>query len=207
MEWTIIIGIMLVIAALLAALRRDDPVRALEEQILALQNFESAHRFDQADKAASLLLDPQRQRFAIAKIDAPIVLYSFDRLISVAAERDGVTLKTFGRGTPFGNGTTFGYIRPSGLFLSGTYGLEESNEPIRRLALKIYIDDALSPVHEITFFDQKRGLPIDSHEVMLATIELDEWHCRFQAIPDGRPPAYTGEGRRRRRRGECSPLR
>ena len=188
MAWIIICAIMLMIATLLIAPRWEDPALDLEIQITKLTDFRFAHRFDQVDKALSLLLDPQSEQFAVVKVGLPISIYSFERLSSVVAQRDGAPLKTFTWASSTIRTNGGGYLRPLGLSFGGLHALTQNNEPIRRLTLQIYIAGFPSPAHEIFFFSHQRGMAIDSHGVLLAAIELDEWYGRFLAILNGRVP-------------------
>jgi len=157
--------------------------KKMEGTLNALPNFTPALRMNQPDFAASLLLDPESNQFAIGRIKAPARLYAFEQLVAVEVERDGSTLDRTNRGSQLMGaavgGALFGGL---GAIVGGLSGAKRREERIKRLSLKLYTNDLHEPVQEIVFFNHHAGVQPGAPEVKKAAALLDAWYGRFRTI-------------------------
>ena len=155
----ILLGLLL---AALPAIKREERERAvMEGQIANLPAFQPAVRFDQPDRALSLLLDPESSQFVLAK-------------------------QKTNRGSQMMGAAVGGVLLgPVGLLLGGLTGSKRNEERVKRLSLKLFTSDLHIPVSEVIFFAHPQGVTPDSPLVKVAAEQLDAWHGRFRTILQG----------------------
>ncbi|MBN8484351.1 MAG: hypothetical protein J0L50_06185 [Sphingomonadales bacterium] len=186
----ILLGLFL---AALPAIKREERERAeMEAQIANLPAFMPAVRFDQPDKALSLLLDPESNQFVLAKPREAPRLYSFDQLVAVDVERNGSSLQKTNRGSQMmGAAVGVALLGPVGLLLGGLTGSKRNEERVKRLSLKLFTSDLHIPVTEVIFFASASGEKPDSEAVKRAAKELEDWYGRFRTILQGNERAAS----------------
>lgn len=165
---------------------------ALEKKIAALPGFSPAVRYEQSDKQAMILLDPESSQFAITKAYSSVRLYQFDQLVGVEIERNGSALELTSRGSQMMGAAVGGaLLGPVGMIVGGLSGSKRQVQKIERLSLKLYTTDLHEPVTNIIFFAHPGGRKADHEEVKEAIANLEQWYGRFLTIKSGRQTAQA----------------
>lgn len=187
-----IVLLLLFLCSLPFIAKESSESRKLEDRIGALPDFTPALRFDQPDRTLALMLDPDSGQFAVSTRSVPSRIYSFDQLVAVEVERNGISLQKTNRGSQAMGAAVGGLLLgPAGLLLGGLTGSKRNEERVKRLSLRLFTNDLHTPVTEVIFFDSASGMTPDSEPVMKAARQLENWHGRFRVILHGNQQAAT----------------
>lgn len=162
-----------------------------------IPDFDPKVKYDGLSYELGVAIDPERYRFAIISADENPKVFGFSQLVAVEVDRDGVTVTTT-KGSNGLRGAAVGLalIGPLGLALGGTTKSKSiSVSKVKKLALKIYVNDLSSPFHEVVFFKDSTGSDMEQRLMTLAAKELEQWFGRFQTIikmQDEIPEEYRG---------------
>ena len=131
----------------------------------------------------SLSIDSDSKRFAVIPANLPPKVYDFHQLIAVEVERDGQSVTKSNRGSQVA-GAAVGAVLlgPAGLLVGGLTGSKRQEEKVKRLTLKLYTNDLVSPLVEVPFLSDWTGHKVDSFVVKQAAKHADEWLGRFRTI-------------------------
>ncbi|RPF70965.1 hypothetical protein EG799_04530 [Aurantiacibacter spongiae] len=169
--------------------------------IATIPDFEPVLRFDQADKYASLAMDPDTNQFAVILVSGSYRVFHFSQLVAVEIERDGTKLELTNRGSQLMGAAVGGaLLGPVGLLLGGLSGSKRHEQTVKNIALKIFTNDLHEPVIRVTFFNHLAGCKPNTPEVRMAVATLEQWYGRFRTILAAQsepfqPQPYTDEPR------------
>lgn len=110
----------------------------------------------------------------------------FDNLVSVEVLLDNATITSTNRLSQVGGAVVGGALfGVAGALVGGLSGSSRTSDGIRKISVKLIIDDFNSPNHEVVFLDwshSKKGLSPDNQVVKDALKEAEKWHARFSTI-------------------------
>ena len=131
----------------------------------------------------SLSIDLESKRFVLVTPNLPPKVYDVHQLIAVEIERDGQSVIKSNCGSQAA-GAAVGAVLlgPAGLSLGGLTGSKRQEENVKRLTLKLYTNDLMSPVVEVPFLSEWVGHNVYSFVVKQAAKHADEWPGRFRTI-------------------------
>lgn len=106
-------------------------------------------------------------------------VYGFQKISEVSLLKDGVTITSTNRGSQ-ALGATVGGVAFGGIgaLIGGLSGSTTSQDRVRRVALRIKVDDPDHPVHEVTMFNwegDKKGVKADGFIIQNALKEAEEF--------------------------------
>lgn len=185
-------GLFLLFAS--GAERQHEGEIAKTNQTLAkVPNFRPAITDSTGWNKPSISIDPTSEQFAITTPNQPAKVYRFDQLVAAEVVRDGNSItKTNRGGQVAGAAVGAALLGPAGLLLGGLTGSKRQEEKIKRLALRIYTNDLITPFVEVPFLDVWGGINANSIVVKGAARRADEWYGRFQAILSRRTMPSVG---------------
>jgi hypothetical protein len=128
-------------------------------------------------------IDPENSLFAVMGRTGPTNVFRFDDLVAVdVVQNDSSRQVTNRKSQALGVAVGGVLLGPAGMLIGGLSGSKRIDTKVTKLALKITTNHLHTPVIEIPFFLDPSGQKIDSDEVRLATLALEQWVGRFQAI-------------------------
>ena len=178
-----ILVVAIIVALILHSMKAKKVKGSHETALAQIPDFKPAVHLGNSSDTPGIALDPQSERFAILHPNGELKLFKFSQLVAVDVEKNGVSLQKTNRGSQV-MGAAVGAILlgPVGLLLGGLTGSKRNVEKVRRLSIKIFTDDLISPVTEIIFFNSPSGSDPNGFLVRTAAQLLDEWHGRFLTI-------------------------
>ncbi|MCA1442356.1 hypothetical protein I6F07_19475 [Ensifer sp. IC4062] len=186
MDWIPYAGIIAAVVFLfLARAKREEAIAAHRRQTqsqLQEAGFEADLMCFGAAPGSLIALDPRGQRIALSQSATPAKILSFRDLVAVEVLQNGASITKTNRGNQVA-GAAVGalLLGPAGLLIGGLTGTKKSVQLVDKLSLKIYINDLVSPVHEVIFFNQPKSDP-NSVLVKESAKLLDEWHGKLRTI-------------------------
>lgn len=121
------------------------------------------------------------QQVVLLGNELPLTKVSFSQLASVELAVDGNTLSKTNRGSQ-AVGAAVGAVALGGvgLLLGGLTGSSTTSQTVRRISLKVIVDDPVRPFHDITFhtaIDAKKGDKVTASYVKLAHQQAEQFHA------------------------------
>ncbi|MBY6113307.1 hypothetical protein KUW09_04790 [Mameliella alba] len=176
MEFLVIIGIVLVVVFVISIAKAgsDEKKKSTFEQELAsaypeAKIFVSVYDFSYVAidfSSDRLMVGLKQQRGGFADTEMPYDgTYSFAEIAEVALIKDGTTVTSTNRGSQ-AVGAAVGAVAFGGLgaLIGGLSGSSTEQDRVRRITLRIKVDDPDHPVHDITVFyweASKKGVKTD----------------------------------------------
>ncbi|MBT3070949.1 hypothetical protein KKP04_08720 [Rhodomicrobium sp. Az07] len=151
--------------------------------LASVPNFKPDVQYASPDGSTVLGFDITTEQFIIAGWNRPLQLFRFADLVDVAIEKDGTLIQKTNRGSQvFGATAGALLLGPVGLVMGGVTGSKRSEERIRKLSLKIYVNDLGQPLHEIVFFSHPSGVDPNSFLLAPSYRQAEEWFGRFRNV-------------------------
>jgi hypothetical protein len=174
------IGLILVIALMVKADRKA--VAAQRSSFDAVPDFTPDSIYLGGSKGCAIAIDSSKSKMALVSPGGVLSEVDFGDVLGVEVLRNGTSITKTNRGSQVA-GAAVGalLLGPVGLLLGGVTGSKRQDEKVKRLAIKILVNDLKNPVHEVLFFDGPESKN-DSLLVKMAVGQLDEWEGRVKAI-------------------------
>ena len=72
-------------------------------------------------------------------------------------------------------------LGPAGLIVGGLSGRQQNQNRIAKLSLKLYTNDLINPLQEVSFLDFPAP-GADPQQVQPILRDFEQWHARIRAI-------------------------
>lgn len=171
----IFIGIMIILVTTQSATENK-----LSTKLSSIHQFTPSASYVSTISKHGIAIDIERRKIAIARTGLPTVI-DFADIVAVELVRDNNSVHKTNRGSQF-TGAAVGAVLlgPVGLIVGGLSGSKRQENKIKRLSLRLYTKNILSPIQEMVFIEAPGG--IDTHLLndMIKTAEL--WYGRVRGI-------------------------
>jgi hypothetical protein len=181
-EWLALGGIGLLLIVLLMV-KADSNASAAQKVVFGgISDFVPDSIYCGGSKGSAIAVDSGKSKLAIVGSGGLLSVLDFGDVLGVEALRNGTSITKTNRGSQVA-GAAVGalLLGPVGLLLGGVTGTKRQDEKVKRLSVKIFVNDLKNPVHEVVFFDGPE-MKNDSLVVKMAAGQLDEWEGRVKAI-------------------------
>lgn len=176
--WLLVSVGLVVAAAIVPIVIASRMRKAMEKELEALPNFSPTQKIMGDDGDTGLAVDEERKRICLIKNDVSgieLKTISYRDVLSSEIFVDGETVTRTARGSQIG-GTLLGGLALGGVgaVIGGLSGKTRSSEMVKRIDLRILINDTARPLHDINFLNvenKKGGILYES-----AMKKARHWH-------------------------------
>ena len=147
----------------------------------------SGFRSDASDvfnTACAIAIDFSQKKIAVVDQNSPgrPSVFRYSDIVAVEICRNGSSLiKTDRASQAVGAAVGAILLGPAGLLIGGLTAARTAEEEVRKLSIKIYTNDARSPVREVVLFESSPALSAEYVEQAYGS-KLDEWYGRLRVI-------------------------
>lgn len=182
-SFAVAVVVLLLIGFVIFAIVSSQANAERQSAILAsLPDFTPSVSHFTAFHGAGIALDVSRSKFMVSGGGRAPRVYGFDDLVAVEVTHNGASITKTNRGSQVLGAAAGGILLgPVGLLVGGLSGSKRQEELIKKVSLKLFTKDLISPVEEIVFFDGG-SVGMSAERAKIFVEPLDQWHGRFQTI-------------------------
>lgn len=177
-SWVILILVLAVVIGIAQSVAVSNKRKAMEEKLKSLHDFSPTQKIMGNDGVTGLAIDEKRKKVVLIKngptgIELNPILYR--DLLSSELFEDGETVTKTSRGSQLG-GALIGGLALGGIgaIIGGLSGKTRSSEKVKRVDLRITINNTRMPLHDVNFMNiegHKKGILYKS-----AMDQARHWH-------------------------------
>jgi len=176
--WVLLIVAIGIVGAIAQVVPLSNKKKAMEEKLKSLPEFSPTQRIMGNNGDAGLAIDEERKKIVLIKnspagVDLKPITYR--DVLSSEIFVDGETITKTARGSQLGGALIGGLaLGGVGAIIGGLSGKTRSSEKVKRIDLRITVNDTKSPLHDINFMDiegKKDGIIYKS-----AMDQARHWH-------------------------------
>ncbi len=159
----IIATILLVAIVISAVIISSNKKKIMEDHLSHLKDFSVSQKVFSADATTGLAIDEQRNMFCLInhRTKTPSFrVYSYKDLLSCEIFEDGSTITTTVRSSQVGGALLGGILLGGvGAIIGGLSGKTKSSDKVKKVDLRLTVNDTKSPLHDITLLnlETKKG--------------------------------------------------
>lgn len=176
--WVLLIVVIAVGIAIAQAVAVSNKRKAMEEKLESLPEFSPTQKIMGNNGDTGLAIDEERKKVVLIKngpAGVNLKPITYRDVLSSEIFVDGETITTTARGSQLGGALIGGLaLGGVGAIIGGLSGKTRSSEKVKRVDLRITVNDTRSPLHDINFMDiegKKDGIIYKS-----AMDQARHWH-------------------------------
>ena len=155
--WVLLIVFAVVVIAIVQAIGVSKKKKAMEEKLKSLPDFSPTQKIIGNDGDTGLAVDEERKKVVLINNDPSGVNLkpiTYRDILSSEIFEDGETITKTARGSQLGGALIGGLaLGGVGAIIGGLSGKTKSTEKVKRIDLRIAINDTQSPLHDLNFMD------------------------------------------------------
>jgi len=177
-EWVFLGGIILVLVAVLQTIELGNKKKSMEDKLKAIPDFTATQKVMGCDGNTALAVDEQRKKICLITKAEGINSYrvfSYLDLFSVEIFEDGTSVTKTERGSQIGGALVGGILLGGvGAIMGGLSGSKETSQKIKRIDLRLRVNDTKNPLHEVRFLNRESTK--DAYAYKEAIKSARHWH-------------------------------
>jgi hypothetical protein len=182
--WLVLFGVVIVGAAVIQSILAGQQKGEMEAHLGVLPDFTASQMIMGCDGKSGIAVDEVRQKLCVIRRENGQILERIlfpVELVSVELFEDGSSVTKTMRSSQIG-GALIGGIAMGGVgaIIGGLSGKTVTSNKIKRVDLRLVVDDTVSPLHDVTFMNvegNKNGL-IHTH----AMSQARHWHGILEVL-------------------------
>lgn len=176
--WVLLVIVIMVGIVIAQAVAVSDKKKAMEEKLESLPDFSPTQKIMGNNGDTGLAIDEERKKVVLIKngptgVDLKPITYR--DLLTSEIFVDGETVTKTARGSQLGGALIGGLaLGGVGAIIGGLSGNTRSSEKVKRVDIRLTVNDTKSPLHDINFMDvegNKDGIIYES-----AMDQARHWH-------------------------------
>ncbi len=181
-----------------------DELNAAQQARLATQHPRAKFFVSQYDHSI-MVIDFERQKIILGLAETLTgiektyeSIYDFSNIVGVEVRTDGNMISSTNRGSQ-ALGAAVGAVAFGGVgaIIGGLSGSSTSQKQLKKLSIRVAVDDTERPSHEVTFFQLDAGLPIDDTLLQPCLKEADTFEAHIiNAIRKSKTASSNGSNGR-----------
>jgi hypothetical protein len=181
MGLVIFIIAVIVVIAVVIQMNKAGRRTAMRKRLALIPGFRPTRQHYSADARTGIAVDEGSRRICLMACQAAPRVVAFTDVAGAEIEQDGCSVTTTSRTSQLGGalagGLLFGGL---GAVVGGLSGARGTRQKVRRIDLRVLINDLASPVHVVNFLDIETKS--DSLIYRQAFQAASEWHALLNVI-------------------------
>jgi hypothetical protein len=154
--------------------------RALDNAIKGTQDFTANKLSIGFDRRSALAIDENRERVCLVmRTPASARIVSYDNILGVEVVEDGVSVTKTVRSSKVPNSLVTAFLFGGSRLRTGTTG--EASGKVRRIDLRLLVNDVEAPLHEVNFYS---GMAADAGDSLVyhGRLAVRNWYAMFAVL-------------------------
>jgi hypothetical protein len=176
--WVLLIVAIGVIGGIIQIVIVSNKKKAMEKELEALPDFSPTQKIMGNNGDTGLAVDEERKKICLVKNEVGginLKTISYRDVLSSEIFVDGETVTRTARGSQIGGALLGGLaLGGVGAIIGGLSGKTRSSEKVKRIDLRITVNDTKSPLHDINFMDTEGKT--DGIVYKMAMDQARHWH-------------------------------
>ena len=186
-EWLILVIGAAILIIVLRSLAVNNRQKQMEEKLKSLRDFSASQQFVGLDGTSAIAVDEERKKVCLMKHGDPVEsdIVSYKDILSSEVAVDGATTVTkTSRSSQLGGalvgGLAFG---GTGAIIGGLSGRQISSDRVRRIDLRLTVNRASSPIHNVSFLtDRDSGTQKGGFAYNVMMERAIHWHGLIEVL-------------------------
>jgi ribosomal protein L37E/uncharacterized membrane protein len=150
---------------------------------LEREGFQVSKSLASIDNNLIVAIDNNSKQVGFVDLSENVKVYSYRDLLEVEVLEDGETVTKTSRSSQIGGALIGGLIAGgTGAIIGGLSGKQTTNEEVKKISLKILVNDIDSPVKKVVLLDKQKAIKKSDHEYRIAKEKALNWHGLIKVL-------------------------
>lgn len=182
--WLFTIISVAVVFGIAQAIATSSKKKSMESRLKSIPNFTVTQQVMGCDGNTGIALDEQRKKLCLISSRAPGIserLVSYRDICSVELFEDGSSITKTSRSSQIGGALVGGLVLGGvGAIIGGLSGKTKTSTKVKRIDLRLVVNDTASPLHDVSFMDLESKK--DSIIYKQAISQARRWHGVIEVL-------------------------
>ncbi|EMI11233.1 SHOCT domain-containing protein, partial [Anoxybacillus gonensis] len=157
--------------------------KKMYEKLESIEGFQMSKSLVSIHNNLTIAIDNNSKQVAFVDLSENINLYNYRELLEVEVIEDGETVTKTSRSSQIGGALIGGLIAGgTGAIIGGLSGKQVTNEEVKKVYLKILVNDIDNPVKKVVLLDKQQAIKKSHYEYQIAKEKALEWHSLIRVL-------------------------
>ncbi|WP_119966699.1 SHOCT domain-containing protein [Simplicispira lacusdiani] len=182
--WVIIIVVGAVVVAVIQAINTSNKKKAMDDHLGGIKDFSTTQKVIGSDGNTGLAIDEQRKKICLIdhrQQNVTTRVFVYKNLLSSEIFEDGATVTKTVRSSQLGGALIGGLaLGGVGAIIGGLSGKTQTSGKIKKIDLRLTVNDTTNPLHDINFLDLETKK--DGFIYKQAIQQARHWHGLIEVL-------------------------